>query len=151
MDRRNFIHSSCLVCLGSIGAASFLESCTTSKHVTSFEKRGNKITIKKSEFTIASSTTMTNKNTATRKFILLKPEGVQFPIAVYAMNDGRYQSLYLQCTHQGCELNPYETTLVCPCHGAEFNTQGTVTQGPADMNLKTFFTTSDNENIYIQL
>jgi cytochrome b6-f complex iron-sulfur subunit len=41
--------------------------------------------------------------------------------------------------------------MVCPCHAAEFNSKGEVTTGPAEINLKSFFTTTDNENIYIQL
>ncbi len=89
--------------------------------------------------------------TTTRKFMLIKPENFQFPIAVYQLKENEYKALFLQCTHQGCELSPYETTMVCPCHGAEFNNRGEVTQGPAETNLKSFITTHDNENIYIQL
>jgi len=86
-----------------------------------------------------------------QKFILLKPDNFQFPLVVYKLQENEYRALLLQCTHQGCELTPYETTMVCPCHGAEFNRKGEVTQGPADTNLKFFVTTQDDENIYIQL
>lgn len=146
MDRRNFIKSSCLTCVSSIGAMWLLQACKTTKQVTNFQYKQNKITIYKSEF-IA----LKNDKKIERKFIVLKPENLPFPIAVYKLSNNDYNASLLQCSHQGCELSPYETTMVCPCHGAEFNAKGEVTQGPAETSLKTFITTHDNENIYIQI
>jgi cytochrome b6-f complex iron-sulfur subunit len=57
----------------------------------------------------------------------------------------------LECTHKGCELIPQGDYLVCPCHGSEFSNNGQVLNPPAEDNLKTFITESDNENIYILL
>lgn len=146
MERRAFIKSACLTCAGSIGAAWLLQSCTSQKYVSSVAVNENKITVKKKEFTV-----IKKGKSVEQKFLLIKLDVLQFPIAVYKINDNDYKALYLQCTHQGCELSPYETTMVCPCHGAEFNSKGEVTTGPAEINLKSFFTTTDNENIYIQL
>jgi cytochrome b6-f complex iron-sulfur subunit len=42
------------------------------------------------------------------------------------------------CTHLGC-MTRYEEPakrLVCPCHGSEFSTEGTVTGGPAPKPLE---------------
>ena len=146
MDRRNFIKSSCLSCASGIGAMWILQACSTSKQVSNYKYTQNKITIPKSEFTIVK-----NNKTIQQKFISIKPDNFPFPIALYKLNDTDYKACLLQCSHQGCELSPYETTMVCPCHGAEFNTKGEVTQGPAETNLKTFVTTNDTENIYIQI
>ncbi len=146
MHRRNFIKSSCLLCIGSIGLTSFLHSCSATKHNTAFSIKDNKLVIKKAEFTY-----IKKNETIQQKFILVKPEGLQFPIAIYQLKNNNYTAIYLQCSHQGCELNAYETTLVCPCHGAEFSNRGEVTQGPAEVNLKSFSTSQDHENIYIQL
>ncbi|MDX2172799.1 MAG: Rieske (2Fe-2S) protein [Bacteroidota bacterium] len=146
MERRDFIKSTCLTCAGSIGAAWLLQACTTQKYITNVTTKENKLVIKKSEFTV-----IKKEKTIQQKFILIKPETMQFPIALYKLNDNEYKALYLQCTHQGCELSPHETMMVCPCHGAEFNSKGEVTTGPAETNLKSFFTSTDNENIYIQL
>lgn len=146
MDRRNFIKSTCLACASSTGIMGLLQACKSTKHVTNFEYQQNKIIIHKSEFT-----TIKNEKTIQRKFIVIKSENLPFPIAIYKLNDNEYKASLLQCSHQGCELSPYETTMVCPCHGAEFDAKGEVTQGPAETPLKTFITTYDNNNIYIQI
>lgn len=146
MDRRKFLKTSCLTCVGSLGIVSLLESCSTQKYISNYAVIKNTVEIKKSEFTVVKK-----GKTFQQKFILIKPEALQFPIVIYQLKDNEYKALFLKCSHQGCELSPYETAMVCPCHGAEFNTKGEVTQGPADTNLKSFVTTQDNENIYIQL
>jgi len=146
MNRRNFIKTSCLTCVGSIGLMAFLEACSSQKYSTSFEFKENRITVKKAEFI-----QVKKEKQIKVPFILIKPEQLPFPIALYMDGEKDYKALYLQCTHQGCELNPHETMIVCPCHGAEFNAKGEVTQGPAEINLKTFITSQDHENIYIQL
>lgn len=146
MERREFLKSACLTCAGSIGAAWLLQACTPQKFITNVTVKENKLVINKSEYT-----TMKKGKTIQQKFILIKPETLQFPIAIYKLNENEYKALYLQCTHQGCELSPFETMMVCPCHGAEFTPKGEVKTGPAETNLKSFFTTTDDENIYIQL
>jgi cytochrome b6-f complex iron-sulfur subunit len=124
----------------------FLEACTSQKYISNFVLNENKITVRKSEF-IA----INKKKPTELSFVLIKPEQFPFPIALYKDGDTAYTALFMQCTHQGCELNPHERMIVCPCHGAEFNTKGEVTQGPAEIKLKSFITRHDNENIYIQL
>ncbi len=40
------------------------------------------------------------------------------------------------CTHLGCRIDKLENgRLVCPCHGSEYNLDGTVLKGPAYKNL----------------
>jgi Rieske Fe-S protein len=128
-----------------INLAWLAQACTTSKYVTVTSADKSKLTVKKADFTVVKK-----GKTVQQKFVLIKTEDMPFPIALYQLNN-EYKALYLKCTHQGCELSAYETTLVCPCHGAEFNNKGQVTQGPAEEDLKVFTTTHDNENIYIQL
>lgn len=41
-----------------------------------------------------------------------------------------------RCTHLGCKLNKIENgTIVCPCHGSRFSSDGNVLTGPANNNL----------------
>lgn len=146
MDRRDFIKSGCISCAGAIGITWLMEACTSAKNVSTVVRKDNIIIIKKTEFT-----EIKEDKFITKKFIVVKPEGIDFPMVIYKVSDVSYKTHLLQCTHQGCELTPYETTMVCPCHGAEFNLSGEVTTGPAETNIKSFITTYDLENVYIQL
>ncbi|MCC6866989.1 MAG: ubiquinol-cytochrome c reductase iron-sulfur subunit [Ignavibacteria bacterium] len=49
------------------------------------------------------------------------------------------------CTHKGCDVELEGNKFVCPCHGSEYTLDGTVTQGPAKDNLKTFETIFDSD------
>ena len=45
------------------------------------------------------------------------------------------------CTHQGCQLNAYNSTTqtyICPCHGAVFAVTGAVMSGPISQPLPSF-------------
>ena len=83
--------------------------------------------------------------------MLLNLNDTGFPICLYKTSKDIYTASLLKCTHRGCELNVGGGIYTCPCHGSEFSTLGEVLEGPADRNLKTYKTVSDNENIYIYL
>ena len=86
-----------------------------------------------------------------RSYVLVRTDKLEYPICIYKINETDYCSLFMKCTHSGCELNPQSSYLVCPCHGSEFSSRGVVQNPPAEQNLKTFETTTDNENVYVQL
>lgn len=141
MERRNFIKNCTLLCASGIGIAALMESCG-SIHYAASTIETNKIKINKSEFI--------DKKNVERKFVVVRSEKTQFPICLYK-KDKEFIGVSMECTHQGCELNPNETTLVCPCHGSEFSKEGKVMSPPADKDLKQFKVTTDNETIYIEL
>lgn len=141
MERRDFIKNCSMLCVGGIGLSLVMQSCG-SIHYVSSNVSDNKINIKKTEFI--------DKKSRERKFIVVRTEKLSFPICLYKIKE-EYIAVDMQCTHQGCELNPNETTLVCPCHGSEFTKEGKVLSPPADKNLKQYKVISDNENIYIEL
>jgi len=49
-------------------------------------------------------------------------------------------SLYKVCTHLGClyNWNTQEFKFICPCHGSQFQANGTYIRGPAPRNLDRF-------------
>ncbi len=141
MKRRDFIKNCSLLCVGGMGFSAVLASCG-SVHYAAHSFETNKIKLRKNEFIDAKQ--------KERKFVIIKPEQLQFPVCLYK-NNTEYVALYMQCTHQGCELKPNNVSLVCPCHGSEFSVNGKVMSPPADKNLKQFKVISDNENIYIEL
>ncbi len=55
---------------------------------------------------------------------------------VFAQKNGSDQALSLTCTHQGCTVQPQANgSFLCPCHGAMYDAEGHVIQGPAQADL----------------
>ena len=82
---------------------------------------------------------------------MIKTESWDFPICIYRIEQNRFVSSLMKCTHSGCELNVGGGIYSCPCHGSEFSNTGKLLEGPAETNLETFKTETDNENIYVYL
>jgi cytochrome b6-f complex iron-sulfur subunit len=54
------------------------------------------------------------------------------------------------CTHEQCIVTGFQSgTFVCPCHGSQYNTSGTVVQGPATQRLRQFTTQFTNNVLTI--
>lgn len=47
------------------------------------------------------------------------------------------------CTHRGCLIKSKKGVLMCPCHGAQFDLNGKVINGPARDNLAWYPITMD--------
>jgi len=54
--------------------------------------------------------------------------------------EGGVKAIYKVCTHLGCLYNwsDQEDKFICPCHGSQFQSDGTYIQGPAPRNLDSF-------------
>jgi cytochrome b6-f complex iron-sulfur subunit len=54
--------------------------------------------------------------------------------------DEGVKALYTVCTHLGClyKWSDQEDKFICPCHGSQFELDGTYIQGPAPRSLDTF-------------
>jgi thiosulfate dehydrogenase (quinone) large subunit len=62
------------------------------------------------------------------------PDGA--PIIVLRQSADRYIALSMQCTHEGCPINPpVHGIMTCPCHGSQFDLAGHVQRGPAQFPL----------------
>ncbi len=146
MDRKEFLKTCGYACLGGTALMALLQSCASTNYFAQSALEENRILIKKTEFVKTEK-----EKIKERKFVLVKTDKFGFPICVYKINETEYSALLMQCTHKGCELHPQGNFLVCPCHGSEFTNKGVVQNHPAEENLKTFKTSTDNENIYIHL
>jgi nitrite reductase/ring-hydroxylating ferredoxin subunit len=78
-----------------------------------------------------------------RKYKVRLPEtlapgvGYQPPgrnVALVRDADGVY-AVSLVCTHLGCIVKPTAAGFDCPCHGSRFDSDGSVTRGPAPVAL----------------
>jgi len=63
-------------------------------------------------------------------------------VVVARTNDGNFLAVSASCTHQGTNVNynANQNRFICPNHGAEFNSTGTVIQGPASTDLHQYNT-----------
>ncbi len=135
ITRKDFLVKCGSACVALAGVSLLGQSCSTLSYVP-FTLDKSIISIKKADF-------------ATRDFAVLKVEGLQAPIYVAKAASG-YSAVLMLCTHKQCELSPYGKVLHCPCHGSEFDNQGTVLQGPAEEALTQFSVTEDENTIYIK-
>lgn len=145
MNRKQFLKTCGVALVGLPFASAILTSCQ-SIYYASFKTFKNKIVVPLSEFEIVKKT-----STTYRDFVMVNTTSQDFPICVYRTEEKNYIASLMKCTHRGCELNVGGGMYSCPCHGSEFDTKGKVLEGPADQDLKTFKTTIDDENIYIEL
>jgi len=146
MDRKNFLKSCGMICIGGAGISALLQSCATSQYFAKNEISGNYLNVLATEFTL-------DKNGAPvdRKYVLVRSEKLNFPIYLYKINTQEYSAVWMECSHQGAELSAHGEQLSCPAHGSEFDKLGNVIQGPAQTNLRKFKTIIENEVIKIQL
>lgn len=143
MNRKDFILSSCTACLGVASVATLLSSCATTKF-SNGKLLKDGIVIDMQEFVITGSDKY-------RLYIVVRNEELVFPICVYRFSDQDYSAIWMQCAHQGAELNVAGDYLQCPAHGSEYDNRGKVTNGPADKNLRTFPVTINNNELFIDL
>jgi len=69
------------------------------------------------------------------------------PILVIRTGPKEYTALSVQCTHEGCPVNPpVNGVITCPCHGSQYNLDGTVRHGPAQFALTRYLTRYDADN-----
>ncbi len=58
-------------------------------------------------------------------------------VSVAKVADNEFAVLSTKCSHAGCGVTwkPDQQVFYCPCHGGEFNADGTVKKGPPDTPL----------------
>jgi len=68
--------------------------------------------------------------------------------------EGAFHAFDDTCTHMACSLaggDLEETTVICPCHGSEFDVRsGAVLQGPARKPLATYQTRREGGNLEVE-
>lgn len=73
------------------------------------------------------------------------PNGL--PVVVIRQSSTTYLALSTKCTHLGCEVGlPTSGFLQCPCHGSEYELNGSIRKGPATAALQQFPSTFDAIN-----
>ena len=132
MKRKDFIKHCGFACAGTIFSTTLFESCLPAKAVTG-KIQGDDILVALSDFESG-----TPGNIAFKKYLVITNDLLRFPICVYRHNEKEYTALWMQCTHQGAELQVFGDKLQCPAHGSEFSNKGLNESGPADKELRKF-------------
>lgn len=145
MDRKDFLKTCGFACVGGIGMAAILQSCTSTKILSGIISADNLVV------SISDFETKNGNNTYFKKYIVIQNDILQYPICVYRKNENEYTALWMRCTHQGTELQVFGDKLQCPAHGSEYDSRGTVQNGPADIKLRTFPVTIEKDQLKISL
>jgi Rieske Fe-S protein len=140
IERRKFLTSACKACLlaGAGFLISDLASCSPSSKVIKLPITENAVRIPVSAF-------------STEPMQIVRPEGWIYDIAVRKNSTDQYEALLLECTHQQNQLMVNPTSFRCSLHGSEFNLNGQVVKGPAELSLKKFTTLLDQGQVVIKL
>lgn len=125
--------------------AALFESCGASKTLSGSINDSDLIVL------LSDFETKAGKETHYKKYIIVNNDKLKFPVYVYRFDEQTYFALWLQCTHQGAELQVFGDKLQCPAHGSEFNNKGVVSGGPASSNLRSFPVTVENNQLKISL
>lgn len=145
MKRKEFIKKICLVGIGS-AIGTNLPGCSIltnfSKYTVDGDLRSDGLYIPLDAFV--------HKSKAL-DYVIVHHEALQFPICVYRFSENDFSALWMECTHQGAELQVFGNKLECPAHGSEFGQRGTVENGPADRDLRRFPTEISNGQLKIKL
>jgi Rieske Fe-S protein len=139
MDRRNFIGSSCKLCLLAASGILVTESlaCNPAYQVIKSDVINNSIQVPLSAFDQPG-------------LKIIRPSGWVYDIAVNK-NENGFEALLLQCSHQQNQLIPTGKGYICNLHGSNFDPHGNVTKGPAELPLKKYQTQIEQGNLIIRL
>jgi len=70
-------------------------------------------------------------------------------VIVIALGGGNYSAFQAACPHAGTTVNYQGSGFNCPNHGAQFNSDGKVTKGPANSDLKRFTVVVTGTNLTV--
>ncbi|MDB5015412.1 MAG: Rieske iron-sulfur protein [Mucilaginibacter sp.] len=142
MERKDFLKTCGFACLAGIVPGVLLEGCGSAKMIAgTMDQTG--LLVPLSAFAQAKG--------KEKKYIVVEHASLKYPICVYRFNGNEYSALLMRCTHQGAELHVVGDRLECPAHGSQFTNKGTVKNGPADTNLRTFPVNIQNDQLHILL
>ncbi|MDH3732010.1 MAG: Rieske (2Fe-2S) protein [Gemmatimonadota bacterium] len=68
-------------------------------------------------------------------YLRVQPDDLPHHLLVFAGDAGEFTVVSPVCTHRQCIVSVAGPRLVCPCHGSEYERDGTVTMGPAERRL----------------
>jgi len=75
------------------------------------------------------------------------PAGDFYPVIVSRAAGNVFYAVSSSCTHRGCVVQPFDgTSIACPCHGSQFAIDGSLVNGPAELDLLSYPVKFDGTN-----
>ena len=150
LNRQDFLRQAVLktcgmACLSTSVLTTALTGCASVYYAQAPRLKGWAIQISKKEFDLDGNAKRQ------RPFMVVEMRNQTHPIYLRRVDENRYTAVLMQCTHQGNDLNAHDGYLSCPAHGSEYDTDGRVTEGPAEESLKRYNVTTDEQYIYINI
>jgi Rieske Fe-S protein len=140
MERRKFIQDSCRACLllGSGFIISELAACGPITQILRLPISDDTIHVPISEL-------------SGHSLQIIRPEGWVYDIALRKTENGQFEALLLQCTHQKNQVIPEGNGFICPLHGSRYTLDGQVKKGPAELSLRKFPVRKEAGDLIIEL
>lgn len=140
-NRRHFIKTGCLACMGITGVATLLEACSAPLQIV----RNAALPANPKILAVSSTKFIGDTN-----MIVLRSDSLDNDILLVKKQD-KYKALLMSCTHEGYPLTPTANKIYCNAHGSQYDMDGNVTKEPALTALVQFKTELINHNIQIYL
>lgn len=137
LKRRDFALKSAQVLLSGSLLTLVLESCADSPMDAS-EDLG--VPAEKEATTTITLDLNAAQNAALKKVggaVKVAVTGTRTNLIVVRLDTSTYTAFSASCTHAGCQVPVPNASgvIICPCHGARYNSTGKVTRGPAKRDL----------------
>jgi Rieske Fe-S protein len=145
MNRKQFLKTCGFGCLAGLAGVSLLQGCASLQPLSK-PISGSDILLPVKDFEITGK-----RGTTFKKYVIIGNDVLQSPICVYRHDAQNYSALWMQCSHQGAELQVFGDKLQCAAHGSEFSNKGVVENGPANTNLRKFPIVMENNILKISL
>ncbi|MXV15923.1 ubiquinol-cytochrome c reductase iron-sulfur subunit [Hufsiella ginkgonis] len=146
MNRRDFITKTCTACIAAGFLGGIISSCNTSRYIAGL--------LVKDGLVVDPANFRNGKKGGDHfhPYLVVRNSALKFPICLYRFSRTQYVALWMQCTHQGAELQVFGDSLQCPAHGSEFDNRGSVSSGPANRQLLNFpVIVQDDAQLFIDL
>lgn len=84
-------------------------------------------------------------------FAMVESPNLPLPVYLFRHPSGEFTAVLTRCMHRGCQVEPADGHLVCPCHGSEYDNAGAILRGPTQLPLIRFPVRAEGDHIYITL
>src|ERR1700712_5349344 len=141
MQRRYFLRTSCISCIGAAAlGASLLELSSCSPALPTFKTtfKGNTINVPLLSF-------------GESNLLIVRDMQVEFDVLLVKKSPEVYNAIYMKCSHRSNPVSATATGLYCPSHRSTFDLDGNVLKEPATAPLQKFKTQLNNDSITITL